>query len=77
MVYQTLCKFLANQLDVSAEDIRPETNIIDDLGADSLDIVELISSMEDEFDIIITDEHIRELYTVQEIVEFLETKINK
>ena len=77
MVYQTLCRFLANQLDVSAEDIRPETNIIDDLGADSLDIVELISSMEDEFDIIITDEHIRELYTVREIAEFLETKINK
>ncbi|MBE6913528.1 MAG: acyl carrier protein [Ruminococcaceae bacterium] len=77
MVYQALCKSLASQLDVSEQDIRPDTNIIDDLGADSLDIVELISAMEDEFDIIITDEHIRELYTVQEIADFLESKINK
>ncbi len=77
MVYRKLCEFLASQLGISEEDIRPETNIVDDLGADSLDIVELISAMEDEFDIIITDEHIRELFTVQEVADFLETLIGK
>ena len=77
MVYQKLCEFLADQLDIDVKDIRPETNIIDDLGADSLDVVELITAMEDEFNIIITDERIRELFTVGEVVEFLEGLLNK
>ena len=76
MVYQKLCEFLVDQLGVDKADIRPETNIIEDLGADSLDVVELIGAMEEEFNILITDEHIRELYTVSEVVEFLETLIN-
>ena len=77
MVYQKLCEFLAAQLDVDKADIRPETNIIEDLGADSLDVVELITAMEDELNIIITDERIRELYTVGDVAEFLEGLINK
>lgn len=77
MVYQKLCEFLANQLDVDITDIRPETNIIEDLGADSLDVVELLSTMEEELNIIITDERVRELYTVGEVAEFLETLIKK
>ena len=77
MVYQKLCEFLSEQLGVDENDIRPETNIIDDLGADSLDVVELITAMEDEFNIIITDERIRELFTVGEVVEFLEGLLNK
>ena len=75
MVYQKLCEFLVSQLGVDEEDIHPETNIIDDLGADSLDVVELIAAMEDELNIIITDERIRELYTVGEVAAFLETLI--
>ena len=77
MVYQKLCEFLSEQLGVDESEIRPETNIIDDLGADSLDVVELITAMEDEFNIIITDERIRELFTVGEVVEFLEGLLNK
>ena len=77
MVYQRLCEFLCEQLGVEESEIRPETNIIDDLGADSLDVVELVAAMEDEFNIIITDERIRELFTVGEVVEFLEDLINK
>ena len=76
MVYQKLCEFLADQLDIDVKDIRPETNIIDDLGADSLDVVELISAMEEEYNIIITDERIRELFTVGEVAEFLENLIS-
>ena len=75
MVFQKLCEFLANQLGVDVGAIRPETNIIDDLGADSLDLVELLAAMEDEYDIVIMDERIRELYTVGEVAEFLEKLI--
>ena len=77
MVFEKLCEFLSNQLGVDADEIRPETNIIDDLGADSLDVVELITAMEDEYDIIITDERIRELFTVGEVAEFLENLLQK
>ena len=73
MVYEKLKEVLAAQLNVDEDSIMPETNIMDDLGADSLDLVELISTLEDEFNIIITDDRIRELYTVKEIVDFLET----
>ena len=73
MVYEKLKEVLAAQLGVDEDSITPETNIVDDLGADSLDLVELISTLEDEFNIIITDDRVRELYTVKEVVDFLET----
>ena len=73
MVYEKLRALLAEQLGISVDDITPETNIIDDLGADSLDIVELLAALEDEFDLLITDERVRELYTVKEVVDFIET----
>ena len=73
MVYEKLRALLAEQLDVREEDILPDTNIIDDLGADSLDVVELLTTLEDEYDLVIMDEHIRELYTVKEIADFIET----
>lgn len=77
MVYEKLCEFLSAQLGVDPADIRPETNIIKDLGADSLDVVEMITVMEDEYDLIITDERIRELYTVGEVAAFLEEQLRK
>ena len=51
MVYEKLCSLLADQLGINAEDITPETNIIDDLGADSLDVVELLATLEEEYNI--------------------------
>ena len=77
MVYEKLCDFLSGQLGIDPADIRPESNIIDDLGADSLDIVEMLTEMESEYNIIITDERVRELTTVGEIAKFLEELINK
>ena len=71
MVYEKLCDFLSGQLGIDPADIRPESNIIDDLGADSLDIVEMLTEMESEYNIIITDERVRELTTVGEISNFL------
>ena len=75
MVYERLRELLAEQLGVDEESILPDTNIVDDLGADSLDVVELITTLEDEFNIIITDERIREVSTVKEVVAFIENLI--
>ena len=77
MVFDKLCEFLSNQLGIDPEEIRPESNVIEDLGADSLDLVEMLTEMESEYDIIITDERVRELTTVGEIASFLEELINK
>ena len=75
MVFEKLRELLAAQLGVDEDSITPDTNILDDLGADSLDVMELISTVEDEFNIIITDERIRELTTVSEVCAFLEALI--
>ena len=72
MVYEKLRALLAEQMDISVEEITPDTNIIDDLGADSLDVVELLTALEDEFDLVITDDRVRELYTVKEVADFIE-----
>lgn len=77
MVYEKLVDFLSNQLGIDPSEIRPESNVIEDLGADSLDLVEMLTEMESEYDIIITDERARELMTVGEIAEFLEELIKK
>ena len=77
MIYEKLCSILADQLGIDPADIRPEADIIADLGADSLDVVEMLTEMESEYDIIITDERARELVTVGEIAEFLEELIKK
>ena len=57
---------------VREESITLDTNLIDDLGADSLDVVELIMSLEDEFGVTISDEDAAQLYTVGRIVDYLE-----
>ena len=77
MIYDKLCAFLSEQLGIDPADIRPESNVIDDLGADSLDLVEMLTEMESEYNIIITDERVRELTTVGEIAAFLEDLIHK
>ena len=75
MVFEKLRELLASQLDISEDEITMDTNIVDDLGADSLDVVELIMALEDEFNLVITDEAVRELYTVREVTEFIEKLI--
>ena len=75
MVYEKLRKLLAEQLGIEADEIGMDTHIVNDLGADSLDLVELIMALEDEFDLVVTDESARELYTVREITEFIEKLI--
>ena len=72
MIFEQIRSALASQFEIDPESITLETNLIDDLGADSLDVVELIMSLEDMFGISITDEDAAQLYTVRRIVEYLE-----
>ncbi len=61
-------------LDVDIENIFPETSLIEDLGADSLTIVELIMAMEDAFEIEIDDTEAEKLLTVQDVIDFIEAR---
>ncbi len=72
MLFEKVRDALAQQFEVEADTITLDTNLIDDLGADSLDVVELIMSLEDMYGISITDEDAAQLYTVGRIVEYLE-----
>ncbi len=64
-------KMVASQLGKSEDEISPESSFIEDLGADSLDLVELIMSMEDEFGIEISDEDAESIVTVQDAINFI------
>lgn len=65
---------IVEQLGVDPEKVKPEASFIDDLGADSLDIVELVMAMEEEFDLEIPDEDAEKLKTVQDVANYLEKK---
>ena len=62
---------VAEQLGVGAEEIKNESSFIDDLGADSLDTVELVMALEEEFEIEISDEHAENILTVQSAIDFI------
>ena len=72
MIFEKVQKALAEQFEVSPDTITLDTNLIDDLGADSLDVVERIMSIEDEFGVSISDEEAANLVTVQRIVDYVE-----
>ncbi|MGB2691102.1 MAG: acyl carrier protein [Thermodesulfobacteriota bacterium] len=64
-------EMVASQLGKSEDEITPESSFIEDLGADSLDLVELIMSMEDEFGLEISDEDAESIITVQDAINFI------
>jgi acyl carrier protein len=66
---------IVDKLGVSADQVTPEASFIDDLGADSLDQVELVMALEEEFDVEIPDEDAEKMTTVKDAVEYLRTHI--
>ncbi|MDD7517858.1 MULTISPECIES: acyl carrier protein [Ruminococcus] len=72
MIFEKLKDIIAEQLSVEADEVNLDANIQDDLGADSLDVVDLITTIEDEFDISIPDEAVEEIKTVGDIVNYIE-----
>lgn len=65
-------EMLAEALNLPIEKIKPDAKIVDDLGADSLDVVGLLSTLEDEYGITIPDEDVENLVTVNDVVTVLE-----
>ncbi|MCL1904147.1 MAG: acyl carrier protein [Oscillospiraceae bacterium] len=76
MVFEKIKAIIVEQLDVSEEKVTLASNIQDDLGADSLDIVDLVMSLEDEFGIEIPDDKVESVKTVEDIVKFVESKVD-
>lgn len=76
MVFEKVKAILANQLDVEEDSITMDSSITDDLGADSLDIVDLVMSLEEEFDIEFPDEQVENIKTVGDFVKYLEDLIS-
>lgn len=75
--FERIKKIIAEQLDVEENKINSDSSFTNDLGADSLDTVELIMSLEDQFDIEIPDEEAQKIITVKDAVEYINDKIAK
>ncbi len=70
-IAEKVVSIVSNQLDVEKEKVKPEASFINDLGADSLDIVELVMELEDQFGMQIPDEHAEKIRTVGEAIEYI------
>ena len=75
MVFDKVKDIIVDQLDVDEDKVKMEASISEDLGADSLDIVDLVMSLEEEFDIEIPDDQVENVKTVGDIVKFIEDNI--
>ena len=70
-MFEKVCKMLADQLNVPVESIKPESEVVKDLGADSLDVVELMMALEDEYGIALPESEVESVKTVQDIVDMM------
>ena len=75
MVLEKVRDILCDQLDVEEEQVTLDASITDDLGADSLDVVDLVMSIEEEFDLEFPDEEVENIKTVGDIVKYIESKV--
>ena len=71
-IFEKVAKIISEQFDVDESEITPETNLFKDLDADSLDLADLLASVEDEFGIEATDEVIETIKTVEDIVSYID-----
>ncbi|RKY40936.1 MAG: acyl carrier protein [Candidatus Omnitrophota bacterium] len=76
-VEEKVKEIIAEQLGVRREEVKPESSFIDDLGADSLDTVEIVMALEEEFGIEIPDEDAEKMSTVGEAIQYIENKVKE
>ncbi|MCT8976853.1 acyl carrier protein [Clostridium sp. CX1] len=76
-MFEKVQSIVSEQLGIGVEEITMEASFIDDLGADSLDIVELIMALETEFDFEIPDEDAEKITTVADVVEYIKTHVEE
>lgn len=70
MTFEALKDVIVEELEVAAEEVTPEASFIDDLGADSLDLFEMVMSIEDEFGVSIPNEELSSIKTVQDVLDY-------
>lgn len=75
-VLDRVTKVVVDRLGVDVSEVKPEASFRDDLGADSLDVVELVMELEDEFDMEISDDDAEKIGTVGDVVNYIEEKVN-
>ncbi len=75
MVFEKVRDILAEQLDLDPDSIQMESRLLDDLGADSLDVVDLVMAIEDEFSIEVSDEALENMTTIADAVNYIEANI--
>ena len=75
-MYEKVCKMLAQQLNIEVDKIKPESEVVKDLGADSLDVVALMMTLEDDYEVTLPEGEVEGIKTVQDIVDML-SKIEK
>ncbi|MFP5223034.1 MAG: acyl carrier protein [Acidobacteriota bacterium] len=73
-VVEKVKEIIVDQLGVSADEVKPEAKFVDDLGADSLDLTELIMAMEEEFGVEIADEDAQKIVKVQDAIDYVSNK---
>lgn len=76
-ITERIKSIIVEQLGVSMEEVTPEASFIEDLGADSLDIVELIMALEEEYEMEIPDEDAEKIQTVQDVINYVTSKGNQ
>ena len=74
MTFEKVKEILSKQLEVSVDEIQLANSLQEDLGADSLDVVEIVMALEDEFSIEITDEETAKIKTVDDIVKYIDSQ---
>lgn len=77
MTFDKVKKLLAEQLNIDESKITENSKVIDELGADSLDVVEMLMTLEDEFNVTVSDEESVNLKTVGDIVKLIDSKLKK
>lgn len=75
MLFEKVRSIISEKLNVDQEEIKMESSIVDDLGADSIDLIELIMNLEEEYGISISDEEAVKLKTVGDVVEFINSQV--
>ena len=72
MIFEKLQEMLVNQLGIDRDKVTPDADIIKDIGADSLDIVEMLMDVENEWGITVDDDAVKDLHTIGDIVKYIE-----
>jgi len=76
-VEEKVIEIISQKLNLSKDQIKPEASFVDDLGADSLDLVELVMAMEEAFGMEVPDEEAEKLRTVKDVIEYVKAKVGE